>query len=564
MTNYIDIKTISAGVSTTIVADMAALAALTGMSSGDQAYVTANNRFFLYNGSGWYLIATVQDNAPSSITGVNSSYELLQDGTATTVTAVSTDPEGFPLTWSYAVTTGALGSTATVSQADNVFTITPSTSTGGTFTLTFSATDGTNGAVSAAAAFSLSFGIDVTYQRAVTDPDNDTTFFDRVDSEISVGGNRLAVPRLDATAADQEIHLYSIDDGSFERSIPAESGRDAFAWAGYALQLSPNGTRLAAGSMYEPMSGTYTRTGVVDIYNAATGSLIRTHSNPITNVSNGYFGNGVACNNTYVAISSNNATSGSRKGIIYIYNLSDGSLERTIENPTTVVSGYADKHFGACMDMSGDYLIVSHQKETVSGNDYVGAVYIYDLSDGSLLRKTSWPSDFTYYSDSTPNFGHLVKFNSDGSKYAVTALRNLPAASADATTQKGLGRVYVFNTSTGSLENTFTNPNTGGQVYNSSTSETIFGFDLDFNNSQIFIGDHRYGDSSNRFLGRVYEYDLSDSSLTATIDKPTSLDSGSVDSFQELGRGVRVSANNELIITCTGAGTRRVIIYGAS
>ena len=49
-------------------------------------------------------------------------YALASDGTATVITAISNDPEGFPLTWSYAVTTGSLGSTATVSQTDNVFT----------------------------------------------------------------------------------------------------------------------------------------------------------------------------------------------------------------------------------------------------------------------------------------------------------------------------------------------------------------------------------------------------------------------------------------------------------
>ena len=79
------------------------------------------------------------------------------DGTATTITAVSTDPEGFALTWSY--TASGLGSIATVSQADNVFTVTPSTdaANGGSFTLTISATDGINGAVSTVPSFTLAF-----------------------------------------------------------------------------------------------------------------------------------------------------------------------------------------------------------------------------------------------------------------------------------------------------------------------------------------------------------------------------------------------------------------------
>jgi len=142
-----------------VYADMAALIAKTGMVAGDQALVTALNKVFMYTGSAWFLIATMTNDSPSAITGVDGSYALATDGTATTITAVSTDPEGFPLTWSYAVTTGSLGSTATVSQADNVFTVTPSTNSAhsGNFSITFSVTDGATGAVSAVSVFTLAF-----------------------------------------------------------------------------------------------------------------------------------------------------------------------------------------------------------------------------------------------------------------------------------------------------------------------------------------------------------------------------------------------------------------------
>ena len=159
MANYSDIKYQPAGSATTTYSDMAALIAATGMSAGDQALVTALNKVFMYTGSAWYLVATMTNDSPTAITGVDGTYTLATDGTATTVTAVSTDPEGFPLTWSYAVTTGSLGSTATVSQTDNVFTITPSTTEAdaGSFSITFSVTDGETGAVSAVSAFTLSF-----------------------------------------------------------------------------------------------------------------------------------------------------------------------------------------------------------------------------------------------------------------------------------------------------------------------------------------------------------------------------------------------------------------------
>ena len=147
------------GGGTTIVANFDGLIALTGMTAGSQAYVTATNNLYFYTGVGWYLIATVQNDAPSAITGVEGSYSLAIDGTATTITAVSTDPEGFPLTWTY--TASGLGSIATVSQADNVFTVTPSTDEAntGSFTLTISATDGINGAVSTIPSFALEFTV---------------------------------------------------------------------------------------------------------------------------------------------------------------------------------------------------------------------------------------------------------------------------------------------------------------------------------------------------------------------------------------------------------------------
>ena len=147
----------------TVYATMALLIAATGMSTGDLAYVTANNKLYLYSVNGWFLVATVANTSPTAITGVSAATTLATDATATVVTAVSTDPEGFPLTWSYAVTTGSLtnggGATATVSQNENVFTITPTTTEAyaGTFSITFSATDGVNGAVNAVGAFTLDF-----------------------------------------------------------------------------------------------------------------------------------------------------------------------------------------------------------------------------------------------------------------------------------------------------------------------------------------------------------------------------------------------------------------------
>ena len=187
-----------------VLANMAALVAKTGMVAGDTALVTALNKMFVYTASGWFLIATIQNNAPSTITGVDGSYTLAADGTATVVTVVSTDPEGFPLTFSHAVTTGSLGSIATVAQGTgantNVFTITPSTDSAnvGNFSLTFSVTDGSTGAVNAISAFSLSFNVENSRYTALsvkaTATGSNKTFDDASTSDhtITTTGNTTA------------------------------------------------------------------------------------------------------------------------------------------------------------------------------------------------------------------------------------------------------------------------------------------------------------------------------------------------------------------------------------
>ena len=175
---------------------------LTGVAAGAQAFVSENNKLFLWTGTGWYNIALV-NQSPTPITGVNPSYALAIDGTPTVVTAASTDPDGLPLTWSYQVTSGALGSTATVTQADNVFTITPSVleADSGEFTLTFSASDGINQAV-ANSQFSLNWG-----------PEPAGVLF------TTIGDNSWTVP-ADVTS----IHIVAIGGGGGGAATGGGSG----------------------------------------------------------------------------------------------------------------------------------------------------------------------------------------------------------------------------------------------------------------------------------------------------------------------------------------------------
>lgn len=127
---------------------------LSGNTAGSMAFVQETNRLYLWSGTGWYNVATI---SPSSgyISGADSGYTLATDGTPTVITLSQTGLTS--PTWSYQVTSGSIGRTATVTQSDNVFTITPSTNPKnvGSFNITFSATDGSN-TILRSSAFTLS------------------------------------------------------------------------------------------------------------------------------------------------------------------------------------------------------------------------------------------------------------------------------------------------------------------------------------------------------------------------------------------------------------------------
>ena len=119
-----------------------------GADAGTLAYTTDTNKMFCFNGTAWILVftATSPNASPNLVTGPKGRYLLAVDGTPTVITLAAQDPEGVVLSWSYAITDGVLGNTATISQADNVLTITPSTDTAnsGSFEITISISDGVN------------------------------------------------------------------------------------------------------------------------------------------------------------------------------------------------------------------------------------------------------------------------------------------------------------------------------------------------------------------------------------------------------------------------------------
>ena len=142
MANYSDVKASGA-----IVKSYANFAAFpsSGNSAGDLVLALDTGGIYVWDGSEWDRVASGVDELPEFTTEPAASYDLNDDGTATVITVAATDPEGFPITYSYD-TVPSNQAQATITNSGGTFTVTPTTTEAdaGTFSLRFKASDGVN------------------------------------------------------------------------------------------------------------------------------------------------------------------------------------------------------------------------------------------------------------------------------------------------------------------------------------------------------------------------------------------------------------------------------------
>lgn len=225
---------------TTVYASIDDLPLSGNVQAGDQALVTANNNVYIWNGSGWFKIATI--NETPTISGNDASYALASDGTPTVITLTGTDPEGFALTWS-ASTSGDTG-VATVTNSGNVFTITPSTNENdaGALTVTFKASDGVN-IGTASSTFTLTFTVPISLESisysgqsfSLPSTNNPRGLY------VTPDGNKFFVNRTELG----ELNEYTMST-AFDLSTASETAQIGINGRG-TFTFDPTGTILLAG-----------------------------------------------------------------------------------------------------------------------------------------------------------------------------------------------------------------------------------------------------------------------------------------------------------------------------
>jgi len=201
---------------------------LSGNSAGDLAFVDDTDRFYIFTGAGWYSVSLI--NATPVISSVLDSdggttpFTLSTEGASTVITITATDSDGIPLTFAASADTDFSG-LASLSQADNVFTVTPfsedsATTTSGT--ITFTASDGIQVATSAAQSFTLVFSNivqnsaeTVLLAKATGNSGTNSSFTDNSSSShtITTTGNTLASSFSPYRSGGYSAYFDGTDDG---------------------------------------------------------------------------------------------------------------------------------------------------------------------------------------------------------------------------------------------------------------------------------------------------------------------------------------------------------------
>ena len=502
---------LSAGFGATVYATAADLP-LSGNTAGDQAYVTATNRLYLWTGTGWHNIALI-NTSPTITTGGAATYELATDGTATVITLAATDPEEVPITWSHSVTAGSLGSTATVSQSDNVFTITPSTDSAnaGTFSLTFTASDGVNIATSTSA-FTLAFGSPILAGNLLTtiynpNPSSTDNFADRGNL---MNDDYYVIGSWASSAANSKVQLFNRSNGNLAYTItntPSSANRFGYHGAisgNYLLLGDISGSAIYLYDISTFSSSTITSANYTlsdPNYNSLGGSHFASS------------GDRCAISGNYIAISNYSSSVG---GTVYVYDISTfssstiTSANYNLTNPNKYGSSSSSDKFGLSVAVDGNILVVGSREESSGGSSNDGVVYVYDISNFSSSVISS--ADFSI---DNPDYGSSNDGDDrHGDKVAVSQDYIVVGAMYNDEPFYTAGTIYIYDTSNGNLLYTVASPSS------STVSNQWFGYSL------ALDGNNLYGQVYASATWTIYHYDISSftSSTPAVIAAGTGIE----------------------------------------
>lgn len=259
----------------------------------------------------------------------------------------------------------------------------------------------------------------------------------------------------------------------------------------FAVASTPAGDLISSAITYNPVTESYD--GRVYLIDGTSGAELLEIQNPSPSGSD-YFGWSVASTSSgdIVVGAWNDQVAGTNAGAVYLFDGADGSLLRSIPNPTPA----ADERFGYALaaTMDGGVAVGAYLQ---SGG---GAVYHFD-ADGALLHTLVNPT-----ADTNAEFGGSIAVNTNG-EIIVGATKQDVSAETDS------GAVYLYASAGGAPLLSIHNPEAQAfDDYGSTVASTPSG--------EIVVS-ARFKDNFAANDGSVFVHDDFDGDLLWAVSNPT-------------------------------------------
>ena len=417
-----------------------------GLTAGDQAFVTSTGRLYISNSNGWYNIALI-NQAPYWIEQPDGSYSLSTTGLSTVITILAGDSDSTAPTYT-ATADSDFNLIATITTdsegADGTrFIVTPidsenGTATAGSGTVTFIATDGINQA-SVVSTFSLSFGPDwsvaPTETKIVSSDLEASDLFGQSVSISSDGTYAIVGAYAEDTGAGDAGAAYIFTRSGSTWTQQAKllaSDAEVNDFFGYSVSISSDGSYAIVGAYDEDAGGG--NAGAAYIFSRSGSTWTQQAKLLASDIEGGdNFGLAVSISSdgTYAIVGARwEDTGGSEAGAAYIFSRSGSTW--TQQQKITASDAQTYDYFGQAVSISSDgsYAIVG----AWSKNTSTGAAYIFTRSGSTWTQQQKITA-----SDAQTNdlFGWSVSINGNGSYVIVGARYKTSIA----------GAAYVFSRS---------------------------------------------------------------------------------------------------------------------
>lgn len=248
---------------------------------------------------------------------------------------------------------------------------------------------------------------------SLNNPDINVEYFGH---KVAISNNYIAVATNGDSTNSINGYVYIYDkNGTLLRTIQDPGTRLSKTFEDMKISDNYLAFTSRSGNTPYPWHRVY-------VYNITNGTLLRTFSPPTTTETEELYGCSLSLDGNNIAIGYPAFSSASLNSRVYVYNISNGSLIRTITKQTQFPTE-PDRWFGYSVAISGDNLLIGEVDE---GNSENGIAYLYSISSGNLLRTINSPG-------STTVFGNIVAISNN--YYAIKNNTNL----------------YVYSVSSGSL-----------------------------------------------------------------------------------------------------------------